>query len=91
MSEDISPIPGIELAPLTSQNREKYQIPTSVRGVLVTGQRVNLKLQKVWYLWKLMVHKFWTRMMYLRIYIQESIVFMSVSGNTGSLLTVYPE
>jgi serine protease Do/serine protease DegQ len=36
MSEGIAPIPGLDLAVLTLQNREEFDIPDSVRGVLVS-------------------------------------------------------
>ena len=37
MSEEHVPIPGIQLQMLTMQNREKYQVPKTVRGVVVTS------------------------------------------------------
>ena len=46
MSEELTPIPGIELAPLTSQNRKIYQIPDTVRGVLVTGSTGEIETFK---------------------------------------------
>jgi membrane-associated protease RseP (regulator of RpoE activity) len=36
MSEGIVPIPGLDLTVLTIQNREEFDIPDSVRGVLVS-------------------------------------------------------
>ena len=36
MSEGIVPIPGLDLTVLTLQNREEFDIPDSVRGVLVS-------------------------------------------------------
>ena len=46
MSEELSPIPGIELTPLNSQNRKTYNIPSSVRGVLVTNSTGELETFK---------------------------------------------
>ena len=46
MSEEINPIPGIELAELNSQNRQKYQVPQTVRGVLVTNSTGEMETFK---------------------------------------------
>lgn len=46
MSEGLTPIPGIELSILNSENRNIYQIPSTVSGVLVTsstGEIVTFK------------------------------------------------
>ena len=46
LSEEMAPIPGIELSNLTHQNREKFGVPNAVRGVLVsssTGETETFK------------------------------------------------
>ena len=46
MSEEMAPIPGIELSNLTAQKREKFGVPNAVRGVLVsssTGETETFK------------------------------------------------
>ena len=46
MSEEMAPIPGIELSNLTAQNRKKFGVPNAVRGVLVsssTGETETFK------------------------------------------------
>ena len=46
MSEGLAPIPGIELSNLTPQNREKFDVPDAIHGVLVsssTGETETFK------------------------------------------------
>ena len=46
MSEENSPIPGIELSSLTPQSQNKYKIPKNVRGVLVTKSNGEMETFK---------------------------------------------
>ena len=46
MSDEVAPIPGIQLAPLTSQAREKYKAPSTVRGVVVTSSTGEMETFK---------------------------------------------
>jgi hypothetical protein len=46
MSEQIVPIPGIQLEAISVANRKKYEIPENVRGVLVTKSNGEIETFK---------------------------------------------
>lgn len=46
MSEEITPLPGIELASLTPENRQKYKVPNKVVGVVVTNSNGEIETFK---------------------------------------------
>ena len=46
MSEQMTPIPGVELATITPKNQKEYQIPSTVRGVLVTRSNGEMETFK---------------------------------------------
>tara|TARA_B000000441_G_scaffold92878_1_gene64205 strand:+ start:576 stop:1967 length:1392 start_codon:yes stop_codon:yes gene_type:complete len=46
MSEELSPLPGIELALLTPESRQKYQVPNKVSGVVVTNSKGEVETFK---------------------------------------------